>query len=191
MTTPHDLQRLNALEAIRQLVARYALAVDSRDLATLVELFVPDVQVGAAGRGREALAESFDRSLRGIGVSILNVGTHVIDLVDREHATGIVYCSGEIQDGNRWIRQAIVYDDDYRVVSGRWCFARRRHRLFYGAEVGTNPLGLAPANWPERHVGWGTLPEDWGSWRAFWAAPDAGATGTRGPGTGATGPEDR
>ena len=91
------------------LAARYALAVDSRDLDALVGLFVDDVQVGRETFGREALRAEFDRSLREIGISILNVGTHVIDLVDDDHATGSVYCKGEIQDGDRWIHQAILY----------------------------------------------------------------------------------
>jgi ketosteroid isomerase-like protein len=61
-------------EAIRQLAAHYAVAVDSRDLDALVELFVDDVRVGRDEYGREALRASFDTSLRGIGISILNVG---------------------------------------------------------------------------------------------------------------------
>jgi ketosteroid isomerase-like protein len=162
------LERLVAHEEIRQLAARYALALDSRDLDTLVGLFVDDVQVGRAEYGREALRASFDASLRAIGVSILNVGTHVIDLVDDDHATGSVYCKGEIQDGDRWIHQAILYRDTYARRDGRWYFVRRIHELWYGAEVGVNPLGLAPANWPEHHDGRGTLPERWDTWRAFW-----------------------
>jgi ketosteroid isomerase-like protein len=162
------VDRLSAYEAIRQLVARYAVAVDARDLDTLVSLFVEDVRVGALGDGRAALRQSFETSLRGIGVSILNVGTHVIDLVGQDEAVGTVYCKGEIEDGTRWIHQAIVYEDRYRQVGGSWFFVRRNHRLFYGAEVGVNPLGLPAANWPEHHDGLGTLPGEWDTWRRFW-----------------------
>jgi uncharacterized protein (TIGR02246 family) len=164
-----DVARLVAYEEIRQLVARYALATDSRDLDTLVDLFVDDVQIGRDTFGRDALWASFDASLRGIGVSILNVGTHVIDVVDDDHATGHVYCKAEIQDGDRWIHQAILYRDDYQRRDGRWYFVRRRHELWYGAEVGVNPLGLAPANWPEHHDGIGTVPDIFPTWKAFWA----------------------
>ena len=166
-----DIEKLLAYEAIRQLVARYAVAVDARDLDALVNLFVDDVRVGTLGKGRAALRRSFATSLRDIGVSILNTGTHVIDLVDEDHATGIVYCKGEIQQGSRWIHQAIVYEDLYRRTARCWYFVRRNHRLFYGAEVGTNPLGLPSANWPEHHDGWGTVPEAWESWQRFWADP--------------------
>ena len=166
------LGRLEAYEAIRQLASRYAVAVDRRDLDALVALFVPDVRVGGRASGRDALRASFDASLRAIGVSVLHVGTHVIDLVDDDHASGTVYCQGQIQDGDRWIHQAIVYDDEYRRVDGTWCFVRRVHRLFYGAEVGVNPLGLPPADWPAHHDGRGTLPEAWDTWARFWSAGD-------------------
>ncbi len=164
------IDRLEAYEAIRQLAARYAVAVDSRDLDALVALFVPDVRVGSGASGHEALRASFEASLRGVGVTVLNVGTHVIDLDGSDDATGVVYCKGEVQDGGRWIHQAIVYDDRYRRVDGLWRFVRRVHRLFYGAEVGRNPLDLPPADWPEHHDGRGTLPGAWPSWSAFWDA---------------------
>jgi len=162
------VDRLLAHEEIRQLAARYALAVDSRDLDSLVGLFVDDVRVGRDERGREALRASFDASLRGVGVTILHVGTHVIDVADDDHATGQVYCHGEIQVGERWIHQAILYGDTYERRDGRWYFVRRVHELWYGAEAGANPLGLPPAEWPARQEGRGTLPERWETWQRFW-----------------------
>jgi len=162
-----ELERLAAYEAIRQLASHYAVLMDSRDLDALVELFVDDVRVGRDVRGRAALRESFDGSLRAIGVSILNIGTHAITLVDDDHATGVVYCKGEIQDGDRWIHQAIVYTDTYERRDGRWLFVRRIHELFYGAEAPLNPMALPPADWPAHHDGRGTLPERWESWQRF------------------------
>lgn len=166
--------RLLAHEEIRQLVARYAVAIDSRDLDALVALFVDDVKVGRDATGRDALRAFFEESLREIGVSILNVGTHVIDFDDDDHATGVVYCRGEIevptQDGpDRWVVQAIQYRDAYERRDGRWHFVRRQHLLWYGREVGTSPLGLPPADWPANHVGKGELPEAWPSWQEFWS----------------------
>ena len=55
------LDRLLAYEEIRQLAARYALALDSRNLDDLVALFVDDVQVGRETFGRAALRAEFDR----------------------------------------------------------------------------------------------------------------------------------
>ncbi len=167
--TMTDVERLLAYEEIRQLVARYAVATDRRDIDALVGLFVDDVRVGRDTFGREALRANLVEQLRAIGVSILNVGTHQIDLIDAERATGHVYCKAEVQHGARWINQAIRYDDTYARRDGRWFFARRKHLLFYGAEVGVNPLDLAPANWPEHHDGLGSIPYSDPTWQAFWA----------------------
>jgi ketosteroid isomerase-like protein len=164
----NEIQQLRAYEQIRQLASRYAVATDRRDVDTLASLFVPDVRVGRDTYGREALRANFAEQLRAIGVSILNIGTHQIDLVDDDHATGHVYCKGEIQDGARWIHQAIRYDDTYARVDGEWLFVRRKHLLFYGAEVGVNPLTLPPANWPEHHDGLGSLPYSEPTWNQFW-----------------------
>lgn len=172
--TDDRVERLLAYEEIRQVVARYSVATDARDLDALVALFVDDVRVGADAQGRVALREFFDRTLREIGTTILNVGTHVIDFVDDDHATGIVYCRGEIQVGNQWVVQAIQYRDDYQRRDGHWYFARRRHLLWYGREVGTSPIGLAPANWPEQHTGTGELPDEWPTWRVFWESAEDG-----------------
>lgn len=170
MTDAERLDRLESIEAIRRLVARYALATDSRDLDALVALFVEDVQVGPDRRGREALREFFDRSLREVGVTILFVGNHTIDFDDADHASGVVYCRGEIQVGDRWVIQAIQYRDTYERRDGAWYFVRRKHLLWFGAELGQSPLGLPPANWPEHHTGTGELPEAWDTWRRFWAS---------------------
>jgi ketosteroid isomerase-like protein len=167
-----DLQRLLACEEIRQLAYRYALAMDSRDLDSLVELFVEDVRVGRDGMGREALRRNFDQQLRGVGITILFVGNHIIEFDDEDHARGVVYCKGEIQDDERWLTQAIQYRDHYERRDGHWYFVRRKHLLWYGAELGENPLGLPPAQWPQHHTGRGTLPESWESWQRFWGKRD-------------------
>ena len=162
------VEKLWAHEQIRQLAAHYAVSVDSRDLDTLVGLFVDDVRVGRDTYGRGALRDSFAESLSGIGVSMLNVGTHAIDLLDADHATGSVYCHGQIEDGDRWIHQAILYRDTYERRDGNWYFVRRIHELWYGEQAATNPLSQAPANWPEHHDGRGTVPESWPTWAPFW-----------------------
>jgi ketosteroid isomerase-like protein len=168
VTRDPGVERLLAYEEIRQLVARYAVATDARDLDALVALFVDDVQVGRDRQGRAALKVFFDRSLRDVGITILNVGTHVIDFDDDDHASGIVYCRGEVQVGAQWVVQAIQYRDAYERRDRHWYFVRRRHLLWYGREVGTSPLGLPPANWPEHPTGTGELPQEWPTWHAFW-----------------------
>lgn len=163
-----DLARLLAYQEIRQLASHYAVQMDARNLDRLVELFVPDVRVGPERSGRAALRDDFERQLREIGVSFLHVGTHAIDLAGEDDATGVVYCKAEIQDGERWIHQAIQYHDRYARVEGRWLFVRRRHLLVYGLEQPRNPLEQEPADWPARHDGRGSVPFSLETWRRFW-----------------------
>lgn len=168
------LERLEGREEIRELATRYAIAVDSRDLDALVGLFVEDVRVGRDEAGRDALRSFFDRSLREVGVTILMVAGHTIDFDGVNHARGVVYCRGEIEVGGQWVIQAIQYRDTYERRDGRWYFARRDHLLWYGADVLRRPLGLAPADWPARPTGRGTLPEVWPTWAEFWNRPKNG-----------------
>ncbi len=164
------IERLLAYEEIRQLAAHYAVALDSRDLDALVELFVDDVRVGKDITGRDALRAAFADSLAEVGVTILNVGTHAIDLIDDDHATGVVYCKGEIEEppgSGAWIHQAILYRDTYERRDGSWHFVRRVHELWYGQQV-PSPLDQPPADWPERSWGRGTVPESWETWSRFW-----------------------
>ncbi|HEU4427945.1 MAG TPA: nuclear transport factor 2 family protein [Myxococcota bacterium] len=167
-----ELERALAITEIQQLAHRYAVYLDARDLDRLVGLYVPDVRVGKAASGHAALRADFARALRAVGVTFLHVGNHVVDFADDAHASGIVYTRGEIQDGGpestRWIVQAIQYHDTYEKREGRWLFARRRHLLVYGAELGANPLTLPPAEWPKHQTGRGSLPFDLETWQRFW-----------------------
>lgn len=164
------LAELLARDEIRQLAHRYAVAIDARDLDALVALFVPDVRVGREASGRDALRADFERQLRAIGVSILFVGNHVIDFDGEDTARGIVYCKAEIQEGERWIHQAIQYHDSYARRDGRWYFVRRKHLLWYGETQSQSPLDQPAAEWPKRSTGRGTLPEALETWRRFWAS---------------------
>ena len=58
------IDRLESLDAIRQLPAKYALALDMRDMDAMVSLFPADVRVGREASGRLALREYMDRTLR-------------------------------------------------------------------------------------------------------------------------------
>ena len=171
-----DAERLLAIVEIQQLAHRYAVYVDARDLDRLVALFVPDVRVGREKSGHAALRADFDRQLRATGVSFLQVGNHVVDFTDDAHASGVVYCRGEIQEGGRssarWIVQLIQYHDSYARRDGRWLFVRRKHLLVYGAELGQSPLGLPPADWPRSQTGWGSVPASLASWQRFWREGD-------------------
>jgi len=163
VSDPSPLDQVVARDEIRQLVARYAVAMDARDLDAVTALFVDDVRLGAGRQGRSALRDDLAHALRDMPLTILNVGTHVIELTDEDHARGVVYCRAELQLRGTWVVQQIQYRDTYERRDGRWRFVRRQHLLWYGREIGTTPLGLPPARWPEHDTGWGE-PEAWPPW---------------------------
>ncbi|WP_432842624.1 nuclear transport factor 2 family protein [Dactylosporangium sp. CA-092794] len=156
---PARVDRLESAAAIRRLVSAYAVALDARDLDTLLGLFAPDVRA------------SLVAPLRRIRTTILHAGTHVIDFDTPDTAHGNVYTRAELEIGpDRWVAQAIHYGDRYVRRDGRWLFAGRRHELFYGADHGIRPNGLPPADWPRDDAGAGTVPYRWKTWQDFWEA---------------------
>jgi hypothetical protein len=165
------LQRLEAREAIRDLVSRYALALDSRNVEDLVALFVEDVETGDGETGREAMARWFDPVLRPYRTTFHFIGNHVIDFVDDDHATGVVYCRPEHEVGDLWIVMPMQYWDRYERQDGAWYFRSRKPVVFYAADVLEHPLQVEdrfhfPGN-PMIHRA--ELPEKWESWRRFWS----------------------
>lgn len=166
------LLRLEAHEEIRQLAARYAAALDRRDVDALAALFVEDVIVGNGSIGRAALAEWFDEILRPYRTTFHLIGNHVIDVVDDDHATGIVYCRPEHEVGDLWIVMPMQYWDRYeRSTDGRWCFRSRAPKVFYAVDVLQHPLAVPGRfNFPGNPmITTAELPDRWESWQAFWS----------------------
>lgn len=166
-----DVERLVAIEEIRALALRYSDALDRRDLDALVALYRPDARFGTHGSGPDACRAFFRESLGEIGIAVLLVANHLVEFEDDDNATGTVWAHGFIDDhAEGFIQQLIKYDDRYVRVDGEWRFTRRRHFLWLGWKYGeAAPLAQAPANWPERQVGLGSVPYDDPAWQEFWA----------------------
>jgi len=169
------LRALEAYEQIRQLAARYAHALDSRNIEALVALFVEDVKIGDGGVGRDALASWFHKVLRPFTTTFHLIGNHIIELADPDHATGIVYCRPEHEVGDLWIVMPLQYWDRYEQRDGTWYFRSRSIHAFYAADVLENPATLPgrfhfPGNPMLTRA---ELPERWESWQRFWSADPA------------------
>ena len=65
---------------IEQLPVRYAQAVDDRDVDAWVALFVPDIQMGRHGSGREDLRAFITPQLRWFYRSIHQIVGHRVEL---------------------------------------------------------------------------------------------------------------
>lgn len=176
------LDRVESRAAIKDLAVRYAIAVDSRDIDGWTGLFVPDVNCGRFGTGREALRQSIEPALRNFYRSIHMVCGHAIDIDEPDRATGTVYCRAEHEVGERWIVMAIIYEDEYARRDGRWYFVRRKERHWYATDMLDRPIGDNANQW-EQHLKPPALPEIFSSWKDFWdvAGDDAVALVTSHP----------
>jgi hypothetical protein len=175
-TVEERLDRMESLAAIRQLPYRYALCLDSRDIDTMVTLFVPDVRVGRDTTGRAALHRWFTETMRPMRTSIHFIGNHIVDFDDADHARGIVYCRDELEwpDRGEWENGTIQYHDSYVRVDGEWCFQRRRFNRWYMVDALTRPAKGAGVGAGKDALGTGQLPDIFPTWHAFWAQFDAG-----------------
>jgi SnoaL-like domain len=162
------LERVESQLAIQQLAARYAVAIDGRDLDAWVNLFIPDVDCGTHGKGREALKRFIDPAVRTFYRSIHQICGHVIDLIDADHAKGTVYCRAEHEAGDKWVVMAICYFDTYERREGRWYFARRSEKHWYSTDVLERPGQPEFQNWDAWHDRKPALPHQFPTWKAFW-----------------------
>jgi hypothetical protein len=169
------VDRLESLESIRQLPYRYALALDSRNLDDLVDLFVADVPVGRNERGRAALWAWYDRAMRLPRTSVHTVANHVIDFDDADHARNIVYCRDELErpDAGEWEVGQLQYWDSYVRVDGEWCFARRRFLRWYLVDWHQRPSPGAGVNDGRDPLKAAVLPDAFPSWGEFWSRTPA------------------
>lgn len=167
-----QLQRLDALDQIRQLAAKYALAVDMRDLDAVVGLYVEDVRVSSTESGRQSLKRSFATVLRAFTASVHHLGGHIIEFDDADSAHGVVYSRCEHEVGDQWVPMYLYYLDAYRRIDGRWFFKRRVPCELYAAGVGEHPTGPNKIRWPGKPPREGHWHANFPSWAAFWDQPE-------------------
>jgi hypothetical protein len=172
------LSRLEAIEEIRTLPSRYALAADSRDIDALVDLYA-DVNrpvyfpMGSEGITRDDLGGWIRSSLDQYGTTQHFICNHLVDLDDESHGHGIVYCQAGQERGHNWILLALMYEDRYVVDGGRWRFAERHALPWYYTDWNDKPTGPEKMRWPDRPHTRAPLPDHWPTWRAFAPSGDA------------------
>ena len=121
--------------ALRELVDRYAAAVDARDAEAFAALFGADgelvvVRAGhdsSTRRGPEELGE-ITRLLARYGSTLHLVANHLVEL-DGDRATGVALCQAhhlvDLDEVQRDLVLTIRYHDTYARTGPGWTFARR------------------------------------------------------------------
>jgi len=164
------LDRLESLDEIRQLVAKYCLALDMRDLDALCGLFPEDVRVSREETGRRALKVWFDQTLREQFTGTAHVtGNHVIEFDAPDRARGLVYSRNEHETGDEWVIMTMLYWDRYERIDGAWLFRRRLPLYWYATDLNAPPIGANKMRWPDRAPYEGGYSQFFPSWERFWS----------------------
>ena len=169
------LRRLEDRHEIGELIARYCLVMDNRDVDGIEGLFTDDVHFWSAdgvmeARGRAAAVQMFKGRFTVLGPS--NHFTHdrivEFDASDPDRATGLVLSHAEMQRKGQPMLAAMRYQDVYRRAAGSWRFAERGLSFMYyvptaeyldafgpGLDSRMRAYDRAvPADWPEQLPTW-------------------------------------
>ena len=171
MNIEDRLDRLESIDEIRQLAAKYSVTLDMRDLDMHVNLFVPDVRVGKDQSGRQALKKWADATFRDqfTGTSH-QIGNHIIDFETPNSAIGLVYSKNEHETKNEWIIMQMLYWDTYNRIDGRWLFKKRLPMYWYATDLNKPPLGSNKMRWPGKENYEGFFHDLFPSWKEFWSS---------------------
>lgn len=168
------IDRLESLDAIRQLAAKYSLSLDMRDLDAHVNLFAPDIRISREHTGRAHMKAWLDDTLRlqFTGTSH-HIGNHIIEFDSPDHAHGTVYSKNEHETpredgGTDWVIMQMIYWDNYERIDGVWYFRRRLPCYWYATDLNAPPVGEGKMRWPDREAYDGAYHELFPSWKAFW-----------------------
>lgn len=168
-TLAAKVERLEAVDQIRQLPSRYALSLDMRDMDALVNLFVDDVGVPGKQRGRQALKKWYVDTMRTLPGSFHGINGHVIDIETPDTARGAVYSRNDLDLGENWMHELMIYLDRYERREGRWYFLRRTPLYWVHTDPNVPPLGEAKLRRPGSDTaGRGGYHDAFPSWTEFW-----------------------
>jgi uncharacterized protein (TIGR02246 family) len=165
---------------IQDLIVRYCVAVDDRDLDTVCDLFLPDATFSSVGdppTGRDEIREYYAARLERYGMTYHYPHGVTIQSLTEDEATGIVLAHAELSIDGQLVVVAMRYYDRYARHEGRWVFAERRLQQFYALphdELADGVGGTRRVRWPGAEPQEAVLPESLDSWQRFVEERSAG-----------------
>lgn len=169
------IARIEAREAIRELVFDYSVAVDDRDYGRIGQIFCADATFGHAdGRdtteGRDAIVDFYRYRTGLMGPTYHYPHSHRIDFGDDDHATGTVIAHAELALEGTTYQVGLRYFDTYRREEGTWRFGSRTVAFLYFMPLSDLVDGGLGAPDRKRYPDVGPvtaeLPETLATWRA-------------------------
>jgi ketosteroid isomerase-like protein len=134
------LRRLEAINEIKELTARYCWHVARHEGAEIVDLFTDDGVLVLEGldpvTGREALARFYDTAVTKGEEQLPFIQNHIIE-VDGDHATGTCGLEARFSRSGKSVTVAGYYEDSYRRDGERWLFAERKVYFHHAVPLAT------------------------------------------------------
>jgi ketosteroid isomerase-like protein len=160
VSTPSDAGHLADVHAIEQLLYRYAIAIDTCDLAGLDDVFMPDAVLDMSVAGRQTPAEykaKAERVLAELDATHHLMASPVVT-IDGDTATAHTYYQAQhartdCPGGPLLLIGGWIADELVRTPDGGWRIAHRRGRAVWfdgnpavlelDVVVGANPAMVA------------------------------------------------
>ncbi|OBH89747.1 nuclear transport factor 2 family protein [Mycobacterium scrofulaceum] len=122
-------------EAIRELLAGYALALDAGDIDECLGLFTPDAEFLVYGRvfaGHDGIGKMFREAPHGLHLTgVSRIAVHGDSATARSQVLFV-------RAGDLHLRPAL-YDDELVRTDGQWRFRRRRCQFVTGRGLSDTP----------------------------------------------------
>jgi uncharacterized protein (TIGR02246 family) len=144
----HDLVGPEAIDrmALQDLIARYAHAVDERDVARVAGCFAPDGRLSANGgtstaHGREAIesyfADAFTRASLGPGTRSSHLLTNTVVHLDGDRAEIVTLGLAVLArpDGATVTLRGLRYADRCQRSGDEWLISDRQHEALWQCEA--------------------------------------------------------
>lgn len=164
---------LNRL-AIEDLITKYAIALDTRDLERAITCFAVGGgfrSVGGEIRGREALRQYYQQRLSGWGPTFHVPHRSLVEFQDSRSASGTVLAHSEIMADGKFYLAAHHYEDTYvRDEDGTWLFETREVRFIYSKpldELASIDPTLPRRSWPGSQPIDADIPESLDTYQEF------------------------
>ncbi|MDH4549906.1 MULTISPECIES: nuclear transport factor 2 family protein [Pseudomonas] len=149
------IQRLESKAALQDLIARYFVASDDDDFATLATLFSETATFHAHGQspllGPERIVGFIREARTHMGLTIHTPNWTLFEFQNEDHATGKVGAHLELAMGGRSLFGAARYLDTYVRENGIWRFSSRRFQVIHigtWEDVGTSLTESRCVRWP-------------------------------------------
>jgi len=169
------IERLEVRADLEDLVTRYSMAVDDRDLDGVLALFTPDASFGHKSDpgivGHDRIRAHYRDRLSGLVYSYHYAHNQLVEWNGGDEATGEVNAHAEMAFPDKLVIAALRYHDTYRRIDGEWRFASRDQSFYYFLPA----TELIAGDYAERRKRWpgpaldAELPDSLSSYREFLA----------------------